>query len=79
MATEAARELLRFGFDDLGMHRIFGDCVAENFASARVMEKIGMQREAQLREKAWFKGRWWGLAHLRSSGGRMACGARAPP
>lgn len=59
LATEAAREMLRFGFDDLGMHRIFGDCVADNVTSARVMEKIGMQREAWLREKTWFKGRWW--------------------
>ena len=59
LATEAARELLRFGFDGLGMHRLFGDCVADNTASARVMEAVGMHREAHLREKMWFKGRWW--------------------
>ena len=53
------RALLRFGFDGLGMHRIYGDCVADNAASARVMEKSGMRREAHLREQAWFKGRWW--------------------
>jgi len=59
LATEAARELLRFGFDDLGMHRLSGDCVADNAASARVMEATGMRREAHLHESAWFKGRWW--------------------
>ena len=59
LATEAARELLRFGFEDLGMHRISGDCVADNAASARVMEKVGMRQEAHMREQAWFKGRWW--------------------
>ena len=59
LATEAARELLRFGFDDLGMHRLFGQCVADNAASARVMGKVGMRREAHLREQAWFKDRWW--------------------
>ena len=59
LATEAARELLRFGFDVLGMHRLFGECVADNAASARVMEKIGMRREAHLWEEAWFKDRWW--------------------
>ena len=32
---------------------------ADNAASARVMEKVGMQREAHLREQAWFKDRWW--------------------
>ena len=59
LATEAVRELLRFGFDTLGMHRLFGECVADNAASARVMEKIGMRREAHLREQTWFKDRWW--------------------
>ena len=59
LATEAARELLRFGFEDLRMHRVSGDCVADNAASARVMEKIGMRREALLREQAWYKDRWW--------------------
>ncbi len=59
LATEAARALLHFGFEDLGMHRLFGECVADNIASARVMEAIGMRREAHLREQVWFKGRWW--------------------
>ena len=59
LATEAARELLRFGFDGLGMHRICGCCVADNTASARVMEAVGMRREAHLREETWFKNRWW--------------------
>ncbi len=59
LATEAAHALLRFGFADLGMHRIFGECIADNAASVRVMEKIGMRREAHLREQAWFKSRWW--------------------
>lgn len=45
-ATETAMELLRFGFQALHLHRIFADCVAENTASARVMEKAGMRQEA---------------------------------
>jgi len=48
-ATEAARALLAFGFDTLGLHRVYTCCDAENLASARVMEKIGMQREGLLR------------------------------
>lgn len=58
-ATEAVRELLRFGFQTLGMHRICGECVDENAASVRVMEKSGMRREAHFRESTWFKNRWW--------------------
>jgi RimJ/RimL family protein N-acetyltransferase len=57
-ATEAAREIVRFGFEALGMHRIWSWCVAENIGSARVLEKIGLQREGQLREKEFYKGAW---------------------
>jgi RimJ/RimL family protein N-acetyltransferase len=58
-ATEVARAMLAFGFDELGMHRIGANCVAENVASAHVLEKIGMRREGHLREHEWYKGRWW--------------------
>jgi [ribosomal protein S5]-alanine N-acetyltransferase len=58
-ATEAARELLRFGFGEWGLHRIWAECVAENVASARVMERLGMRQEARFRESGWMKGRWW--------------------
>ncbi len=58
-ATEAARALLAFGFGELRLHRIWAYCIAENVASARVLQKIGMQREGRLREKEWMKSRWW--------------------
>ena len=58
-ATEVAKTLLKFGFTELGLHRVEASCNADNIGSARVMEKIGMQREAHFRERAWFKGRWW--------------------
>ena len=43
--TEMGRELLRFGFEDLGFHRVVAHCDAENHGSYRIMEKIGMRRE----------------------------------
>ncbi len=58
-ATEAARELLRFGFEELVLHRVAAWCIAENTASAHVLEKLGLQREGRLREREWMKGRWW--------------------
>ena len=38
LATEGARELLRIGFDELGLHRIVAGCDSRNTASLRVME-----------------------------------------
>lgn len=57
-ATEAAGEILRFGFTDLCMHRIWATTVAENVGSARVLEKLGLRLEAHEREKEWIKDRW---------------------
>ncbi|MFF5172997.1 GNAT family N-acetyltransferase [Micromonospora sp. NPDC000089] len=57
-ATEAARAMLRLGFDGLGLHRIAGRLDARNTASARVLERLGMRREAHLRENEFVKGEW---------------------
>jgi ribosomal-protein-alanine N-acetyltransferase len=58
-ATEAAREIVRFGFEELRLHRIWSWCVAENAGSARVLEKVGMRPEGYLREKEYYRDRWW--------------------
>ncbi len=58
-ATEAALVMLAFGFRSLHMHRIWANCISENAGSARVLEKIGMQKEGELRNHEYFKGRWW--------------------
>ncbi len=57
-AHEAAREMLRLGFEEAGFHRIEGRCDARTDASARLMERLGMRREAHLVENEWFKGEW---------------------
>ena len=41
-ATEVARELVRYGFDDLGLQRIIGVTHPDNLASQRVLQKIGL-------------------------------------
>lgn len=58
-ATEAARAIVRFGFAELNVHRIWAWCIADNAASARVLEKLGLKFEGRLREKEHFKDRWW--------------------
>ncbi len=55
---EAAVEMLRLGFAGLGLHRIIGRCDARNDASARLMERLGMRREAHFRQNEVFKGEW---------------------
>lgn len=43
--TEAAREALRFGFDEVGLEEIVSFTVPQNERSWRVMERIGLVRE----------------------------------
>jgi RimJ/RimL family protein N-acetyltransferase len=57
-ATEAAAAVLGIGFEAYGLHRICGTLEARNGASARVLERLGMRREAHLRENEWVKGEW---------------------
>lgn len=57
-ATEASLALLALGFEQLGVHRIIATCDPANVASARVLEKIGMQREGRLRQHKWARDRW---------------------
>ena len=49
-ATEAARETMRYGFEDLHLHRIFASHFKDNLASARVLKKLGMRYEGCQRE-----------------------------
>jgi RimJ/RimL family protein N-acetyltransferase len=53
-ATEAARAVLAFAFDVLGLHRVQAHFKTRNPASGRVMEKLGMRREG-LRRGAFRK------------------------
>ena len=60
-ATEAAHALLRYGFEALRLHRIIATCQPENIASCRVMEKLGMRREAHFRRciRSPDNNGWW--------------------
>jgi RimJ/RimL family protein N-acetyltransferase len=57
-ATEAARALMDYGFNSLGLHRIHADTSTDNLASWRVMERLGMRREALLRGSVYEEGKW---------------------
>ena len=49
---------LALAFDELHAHRVFGRLEARNTASARVLERLGMRKEAHLVENEHVKGEW---------------------
>ena len=49
-ATEAARVVLRYGFECWRLHRIYAHHMGKNPASGRVLQKLGMQHEGRLRQ-----------------------------
>ena len=58
-AIEAATAMVRFGFRALGLERITSWCIADNTASARVLERLGFRFQKRLSRQEYFKGRWW--------------------
>ena len=58
LATEAAHGVLHLAFDRLGVHRVVARVDARNRPSLALCARLGMRREAVLRESEWFKGEW---------------------
>lgn len=57
-ASEAARRVLAFAFEELDAHRVIAFCDAENCTSERVMQKLGMRREAHMLQTRLLRGEW---------------------
>ena len=73
-ATEATRPLLAVAFDALRLHRVIGRTEGRNIGSARVLEKLGMRREAHLVENEFVKDEWQSELRLRHPRPRVARG-----
>ena len=54
-ATEACQGILKFGFEQLGAHRIIGRCNPENTASWKLLERLSMRREGHYKKTVFFK------------------------
>jgi len=54
-ATEAAHGLLTYALATYPIHRIMAHCNPENQASWRLLERLGMRREAHLRQNIFFR------------------------
>ena len=68
-ATESLNQILDFGFRDLNLHRIEAGCAIGNMGSIKVLEKVGMLREAHTRKLLPLKSGWsdnFGYAKLAS-------------
>ena len=57
-AAEASVEVLRLGFEQLGMHRIIGRLDARNTGSANLLKRLGMRHEGTFRQNEFLKGEW---------------------
>jgi RimJ/RimL family protein N-acetyltransferase len=58
VCTEAAARILRFGFEDLGLHRIVVRIGVGNKPSERVAEKLGFRFEGTLRDEVKVGSEW---------------------
>jgi len=55
---EATLKLLAYLFDELEMRRVRANCDPRNVPSWRVLERVGMRREAHMLRSTWIKGEW---------------------
>ena len=59
LALEAVRRLVELCFTDLELRRVFAICFADNEGSWRLMEKLGMRREAHNVKDSLHRDRGW--------------------
>ena len=75
LAQEATRRLLRFGFEDMGLHRVEADVDPENAASLRLLAALGFRREGYFRERWFTLGAWKGSVMLGLLAGELTAPA----
>jgi len=61
--TEAAKQVIAFGFEELELNRIYATYFTDNLASGRILEKCGLQHEGILRQHLMKWGEFKDLAH----------------
>lgn len=65
LASEALAAVLRYGFEELGLNKIYATHMAENPASGQVMLKNGMVKEGELAQHTKRDGRYHDLWQYR--------------
>lgn len=57
-ATETLRALLNYLLIELDKHRAFGSVDPRNLRSIKLMQRVGMRKEAHFVQSLWFQGEW---------------------
>lgn len=59
IATEAIKEVLRYGFEVMQLHSVEAIIDPGNFASESILLKNNFVKEAHLKENEYFEGKFW--------------------
>ena len=57
--SEALTEMLSYGFEHLGLNRIYAFVFVNNAASNRLLERLGFSLEGVIREKHYYRGKYY--------------------
>ena len=57
-ATEASIALVNKLFEELKIHKLVAICDTENIPSFKIMEKLGMKKEAHYKDHSWRRDKW---------------------
>jgi ribosomal-protein-alanine N-acetyltransferase len=57
--TEAIKAILDYGFNQINLHSIEAVIDPENYASERVLQKLGFVKEAHILENELWEGKFW--------------------
>ena len=57
--TDAARVMLRYGFEHLDLYRISAATISNNAGAIRVLEKLGFSEEGREREAVYWSNQRW--------------------
>lgn len=58
IVSEAVKEAVNYGFNEMRLHSIEAIIAPENFGSERVLQKCGFVKEAHLKENEFYEGRF---------------------
>ncbi|OLQ93127.1 GNAT family N-acetyltransferase [Vibrio panuliri] len=59
LMQEAASLLVDYGFNQLGVHRMYAETISENRAAIRLCKYLGMVEEGRFHQHRFFKNQWW--------------------
>ena len=58
LAPDAARVMIRYGFDELNLHRLWSEIYDFDSAKQRLFEQLGFHLDGRHRQTHWSEGHW---------------------